>query len=105
MPTTAIHSGIRVLMVEQIEVWKKKLTESNDSKISDLAETLSSCIAVDLFLPLPTRQEDNRVPDFELDHECKRAGADHCRYPGLVLEVEFSKTKEELCERAEVYSM
>lgn len=44
----------------------------------------------------PTGQEDKRVPDFELDHECKRAGADHCRYPGLVLEVEFIKTKEEL---------
>ncbi|KAI1361835.1 hypothetical protein F5Y08DRAFT_355795 [Xylaria arbuscula] len=103
MPKTAIQAGIRGLIVEEIGLWKMTLSETDNAKVSDLVKTLSTHMAGSLFLPLATGKKDMRVPDIGLYHRCKRTDTDQYRYPALVLETEFSKTKEELQERAKTY--
>ncbi|KAI0530189.1 hypothetical protein GGR58DRAFT_494306 [Xylaria digitata] len=100
---TPMHAGIRGLIGGSVGVWQRNIMESNDPRISDISETISSLSSERLKFSEGSGAKDTKAPDWEIRHMCKRSDDSECQYPNLVFEVGWTQTKEELKEKAEFY--
>ncbi|KAJ2993364.1 hypothetical protein NUW58_g1860 [Xylaria curta] len=99
--TTALHEGIVGEFTERFGVWKAELRKSNDSRVSDAAETIRPHGNKHIKPLALTGARDAKSPDGGIKHNCSL----ECRNPALVFEVEFSNNrKKELRDKAEAYT-
>lgn len=96
MPTT-LHGSMSGLFIRSVVTWQNVLMQSSDDRISNAAESLR---------PYPESSvslkggSDLKTPDCSMQHICERP----CLDPTLVLEVAWTETKEELRQKADMYS-
>ncbi|KAI1426588.1 hypothetical protein F5Y12DRAFT_794136 [Xylaria sp. FL1777] len=98
--TTNLHKGLVDVFIKKFVLWRAKLEESNDPRISDAAQTLRSHGKQHVEFPVPEGARDMKSPDGGIKHDCDLA----CREPAIVFEVGWtSKSIKELKKRAEAY--